>query len=285
VSRRIAFIGLGVMGRAMAAHLATSNEVVGYDPDPNAQATVPRAASAREAAKDAEIVVTMLPNGRIVREVVEDVAEILAPGSLLIDTSSSEPWLTRDTGEVLAARGVRMIDAPVSGAEWGAKAAELVFMCGGSDEDIAAARPILELMGRAIFHVGPLSAGHAMKTINNVITAGTAVVTAEAMEIGKAYDLDPKAMVDVLEVSTGGSWWSTERIRQDILNGAYADGFKLGLMLKDVEIAGSLAERLDLVTPLLAGNRETWRAAAAELGADSPITAIARHVEKAARKK
>ena len=101
-----------------------------------------------------------------------------------------------------------MVDAPVSGAEWGAQAAELVFMCGGAAADIERVRPLLEVMGKAVFHLGPLGAGHAMKCLNNLVTAINFVAVSEGLAIGKRYGLDPAAMVDVLDQSTGMSWIS-----------------------------------------------------------------------------
>src|SRR5690606_29748132 len=109
-----------------------------------------------------------------------------------------EPWVTRETAAALAGRGVAMVDAPVSGAQWGAEAAELVFMVGGAEADVARARPLLERLGRASFHLGPLAAGHAMKSINNTITAITFLATAEGLAMGARYGLDPAAMNAVL---------------------------------------------------------------------------------------
>ena len=123
-------------------------------------------------------------------------------GALVLDTSSSEPWLTEATARRLADAGVAMVDAPVSGAEWGAKAAELVFMCGGAAADVERVRPLLEVMGKAVFHLGPIGAGHAMKCLNNLVTAINFVAVAEGLAIGKRYGLDPAAMVDWSRTST-----------------------------------------------------------------------------------
>lgn len=275
---KTAFIGLGVMGAAMAGHLRRAgHEVTGYDPNPDAGKGLTRAASAIQAVAGAEVVLTMLPNGEVVTAVLREIADALMPGALVIDTSSAEPWLTQESAAMLAERGVRMIDAPVSGAEWGAKAAELVFMVGGDAADVEAARPILNLMGKAVHHVGPVGAGHVMKAVNNVITAATVVATAEAMEVGRDWGLDPMAMVDVLDASTGGSWWSKTRLRQDVLNGAFQDGFKLSLMKKDVRIANELATRKGLSPEILARNLEIWSEADTALGPERPITEMARY--------
>jgi 3-hydroxyisobutyrate dehydrogenase-like beta-hydroxyacid dehydrogenase len=280
---RIAFIGLGVMGRAMAGHLQTAgHDVIGFDRDPNAGKDAPHAPSIEDAVSNAEVIVTMLPDGQIVRQVVEAALGSLTPGALWIDTSSAEPWQTEQTAALLSKRQVAMIDAPVSGAKWGAEAATLVFMCGGGVAEIERARPLLDVMGREVFHVGPLGAGHAMKTINNVITAMIIVGTAEGMAIGKAYGLSPAAMVDVLNTSTGQSWWSTERLHQDVLSGAFTDGFRLSLMRKDVEIAHQLGASQGLHTPLMDSALSIWRAADQARGPGSVVTEMVPYVEDVA---
>jgi 3-hydroxyisobutyrate dehydrogenase-like beta-hydroxyacid dehydrogenase len=280
---RIAFIGLGVMGQAMAGHLRTAgHDVIGFDRDAHAGGKLPRANSASEAVTGADVVITMLPDGRVVRQVADAVIESLAQGALWIDTSSAEPWQTQQTATLLSDHEVAMIDAPVSGAQWGAEAATLVFMCGGETADIERARPLLTVMGHEIFHVGPLGAGHAMKTINNVITAMTIVGTAEGMAIGKAYGLSPAAMVDVLNASTGQSWWSTERLHQDVLSGAFSDGFRLSLMRKDVEIAHQLGASQNLHTPLMDRALTIWQAADKARGSDSVVTEMVPFVEDVA---
>ena len=166
-----------------------------------------------------------------------------APGALLLDTSSSEPWLTEGTAEALAGRGVAMVDAPVSGAEWGAQAAELVFMVGGAAADLERVRPLLAAMGKAVFHVGGLGAGHAMKCLNNLITSVNLLALSEGLAMGKRYGLDPEAMVDVLNVSTGMSWVAQTHIKQRVISRRFDDPFKLALMVKDIGIAMELGAR------------------------------------------
>jgi 3-hydroxyisobutyrate dehydrogenase len=124
----------------------------------------------------------------------------------VLDRSSAQPWLTLGTARALAARGIDMVDAPVSGAQWSAESAELVFMVGGADDDVERVRPLLDLLGRATYHVGPIGSGHVMKSINNAITAMTFLATAEGPVLGTRAGLDPAAMNAVLNESTGGSW-------------------------------------------------------------------------------
>ncbi|QDL93506.1 NAD(P)-dependent oxidoreductase [Paroceanicella profunda] len=279
----IGFIGLGVMGGPMAGHLAAAgHRVRGFDLTPGAAAArgLETAESAADAARDADVVFTMLPHGGAVRGVVEEsLAGAMAPGALLVDCSSAEPWLTTGTAALLEARGVGMVDAPVSGAGWGAEAGELVFMCGGAEADMARIAPLLDAMGRKTFHVGPLGAGHAMKTINNVITAMAVVSTTEAMLIGKAWGLIPSVMADVLNVSTGQSFWTTERLHQDVLNRKFEDGFKLELMLKDVRIANRLGRDQGLDLPMLALGERLWEQADRDLGPARAVTEMVRWCE------
>jgi 3-hydroxyisobutyrate dehydrogenase len=290
-SPSLGFVGLGVMGRPMASHLAAAGHALTlYDAAPgraaDVAATLAGAHAARtpaELAKRSDIVVTMVPNGAVVKALVEGedgLLQGLRPGTLLLDTSSSEPWLTEATGRVLADAGIAMVDAPVSGAEWGAKAAELVFMCGGASADIERVRPLLERMGKAIFHLGPLGAGHAMKCLNNLVTAMNFVAVTEGLAIGKRYGLDPAVMVDVLDQSTGESWISRTHIRQRVLSRSFDDPFKLALMLKDIGIATQLARSVDVPAPLSALGQELWRAAARDAAPDASVSELARWIER-----
>ena len=289
----LGFVGLGVMGRPMASHLAAAGHAITlYDIVPGlAQRLADTLADAQAARTPAElatrsdIVVTMVPNGNVVQSLVEGgdgLLQGLRPGTLLLDTSSSEPWLTEATARRLADAGVAMVDAPVSGAEWGAKAAELVFMCGGAAADVERVRPLLDVMGKAVFHLGPLGAGHAMKCLNNLVTAINFVAVSEGLAIGKRYGLDPAAMVDVLDQSTGGSWISRTHIRQRVLSRSFDDPFKLALMLKDIGIATQLARSVDVPAPLSALNQELWRAAAADAAPDASVSELARWIERLA---
>ena len=292
-SPSLGFVGLGVMGRPMASHLAAAGHALTlYDIAPGVAAelaaTLANAHAARTPAElgaRSDVVITMVPNGSVVQSLVQGDDGLLQgfrPGALLLDTSSSEPWLTEQTGRILAAAGVAMVDAPVSGAEWGARAAELVFMSGGAAADIERIRPLLDVMGKAVFHVGPLGAGHAMKCLNNLVTAINFVAVSEGLAIGKRYGLDPAAMVDVLDQSTGGSWISRTHIRQRVLSRSFDDPFKLALMLKDIGIATQLARSVDVPAPLSALNQELWRAAAADAAPDASVSELARWIERLA---
>jgi len=279
-----------VMGSRMLRHLtAAGHPATVYDIDGAARDAVAAATGAtpvespRAVAYAADIVFTMLPDGPVVRDVVlgpDGLAQGFRAGALLVDTSSAEPWITREIAERLAPRGVDMVDAPVSGAEEGARLATLVFMVGGSDAAVARCRPLLALMGQHIFHVGPLGAGHTMKTINNLATAVTFLATAEAVMIGKAYGLGAQAMVDVLNVSTGASFVSQKRLGQDVVSRKFEDQFRLELMLKDMGIATRLAAQRGLPVPISDFGREVWARAVDELGEGRVTTEIVRWYEQ-----
>ena len=286
----IGFIGLGVMGVPMARHLGRAgHRIQGFDVAAPAierlQRELPGAqacASARDAAHDADAVFTMLPNGRVVRDVVlgaDGVALGLRAGALLIDTSSAEPWLTRETAAAVHARGASMIDAPVSGAQWGAEAGDLVFMVGGAPQDVQRARPLLDAMGNQVFHLGPLGSGHTMKCLNNLVTAMTLTATAEALVVGTRCGLDPAVMTDVLDAATGGSWISRTHIRQRVISRSFDDPFKLELMLKDIGIALAVARETGIQMPLCEAGQPLWQAADRAQGAGASISELVRWVE------
>lgn len=288
----IGFVGLGVMGEPMATHLARAGHALSlYDVRTGVAERLARtlgasaqaAASLRALGETSDIVITMLPNGHVVQQVVlgdNALLDGLRAGALLLDTSSSEPWVTQATGEALAGRGVAMVDAPVSGAQWGAEKGELVFMVGGADADVARARPLLALMGREVFHLGALGCGHAMKCLNNCITSMTLAATAECLVAGKRYGLDPAVMVDVLNRSTGGSWITQTHFHQRVFNRAFDDPFKLELMLKDIGIALQLARDTGTPVPMSALGQQLWRMADHAAGAGASVSELVRWVEQ-----
>lgn len=288
---RIGFVGLGVMGTPMSRHLADAGyDVTVFDVDRRAadalasgRSDVRVAESPAGLGSRSDIVFTMLPDGNVVREVAlgpDGLASGMAGGSLVVDTSSSQPWITLETAGALAAAGIAMVDAPVSGAQWGAESAELVFMAGGAEDDVARARPLFDVLGRAAFHLGPLGSGHIMKSINNVVTAMTFQATLEGLVLGVAAGLDPNAMNDVFNASTAGSWITANHIGQRILPRTFDDPFRLALMLKDVEIAAALAARHDLALPLVALAAATYRDADRRFGEGSSLSDLARWTEE-----
>lgn len=279
-SERLGFIGLGVMGTPMAGHLAKAGyRLTVHDLNPDAVRRVATpynnvavAHSPEEVGASSDIVITMLPSGNEVRAVVlgdDGLLQGLRPGTLLLDTSSSEPWHTREVAARLAEAGIAMVDAPVSGAEPGAIAAELVFMAGGTASDVARVSPLFAVLGQKYFHLGPIGSGHVMKAINNFISAITLMATTEGLIAGTKSGLDPAAMNDVIDVCTAGSWISRTQFRQRIFNRRYDDAFKLALMMKDINIASRIIADAELDLPLSAEARRLW----AEIESHQPVAA------------
>jgi 3-hydroxyisobutyrate dehydrogenase len=278
------------MGQPMAQHLAAAGHpLTVYDINPLAPKTLRErhpgvgiAASARAVAAASDIVITMLPSGLEVRDTVfgaDGLIRGFRHGNLLLDTSSSEPEFTKEIAHGLAPVGVSVVDAPVSGAEAGAIAAELVFMVGGDDAAVQRVTPLLDVLGRKAFHLGPVGSGHAMKSLNNLITAVTFLATAEGLIIGKAYGLDPAMMNNVLNESTGMSWISRSHIAQRILSRRFDDPFKLDLMVKDVNIALRLADELNLKLPLSTMTLHLWRETQAKVAKGSSVSELVRALE------
>ena len=287
---RIGFIGLGVMGVPMAQHVAAAGyPLTVYDIDHGAfarlQAQRPEvglAKSPRAVAEKSDIVMTMLPSGREVRDTVlgpDGLRQGFRPGGLLLDTSSSEPWYTKEIAASLATAGVGMVDAPVSGAEAGAINAELVFMAGGDEASINRARPLFDILGKKVFHLGPTGAGHTMKSINNLITAASLLATTEGLIMGTASGLDPAVMIEVLNDSTGMSWISRTQFAQRILNRRFDDPFKLDLMVKDINIALQVAQDLNLHLSHSEATQALWCAIQATLPRGCSLSELVRALE------
>ncbi len=274
----------------MASNLLEAGyDVTVYDINENAAdrlrrqyASVSVAGSLTAVATASDVVITMLPSGREVRNAVFGRAGLLPgfkPGALLLDTSSSEPWFTEEVARGLASVGVEMVDAPVSGAEAGAVAAELVFMVGGSPESVKRVSPLLEILGRKVFHLGSVGAGHMMKSVNNLITAVTFMATAEGLIIGRSCGLDPVVMNEVLSESTGMSWVSRNHIPQRVLTRRFDDPFKLDLMVKDINIALRMAEDRSLSLPLSERAQALWRKIQAEVPSGGSVSELVRVLE------
>lgn len=286
----VAFVGLGNMGLPMARNLAAAGyRVRGHDLSAAALEAVAEldgavaVGSAVEAAEGADAVVLMLPSSRHVRAVLVDdgLLDALAPPVALIDMSSSEPLETRALAELAAARGIELVDAPVSGGVRGAVEATLTIMCGGGEAAVERCRPLLETLGRNVRHVGGTGAGHALKALNNLLSAAHLLASCEALAIGRAFGLDPKVLVDTINVSTGRSASTERKLPEFILTGTYDAGFALPLMVKDIGIAVSLGDELGIPAALAHRTLEMWRAAGEVLEADADHTAIARWVDAA----
>lgn len=277
---RVGFIGLGRMGAPMARNLiAAGADLAVWDMAAPARAAFGAcdAGSAAGAAEGAGLLVTMLPDGRAVAAALEEAAP--APGTLVVDMSSSAPGEVRANAEAMAARGAAMIDAPVSGGVKKAISGELAILAGGETAEIDRARPLLETMGARIFPCGPVGAGAAMKALNNLLSAVGIAATIEALQIGAAWGLDPGTMTDVLNASTGRNNTTEAKVKPFILSGAYDSGFAMDLMVKDIGTALALADAPDAQAPVSRLAVGVWREALAALGQGADHTELARWYE------
>ena len=290
MSARYGYVGIGNMGGPMAANLArTGSEVIIGDLNTAAvEAFTTEHETARPAnglaavGQDAEAVFTCLPNGKIVREAVlgeGGVAEGMAEGSVLVDMSSSSPMGTIELGKELADRGIRMVDAPVSGGVPRAIEGTIAIMVGGAKEDIQKVRPALDAMGGQIFETGDLGSAHAMKAINNVLSATNFVVGVEALVIGKKFGLDPENMVDILNFSSGKNSATEGKLKQYVLSRGFDSGFSMDLMIKDVATALDLAHEMGV--PWMIGGTvyEMYQAARNHMIDNADNSDIARWIE------
>jgi 3-hydroxyisobutyrate dehydrogenase len=258
----IAFLGLGNMGAPMAANLVKAGHwVAGYDLVESqkraaAETGVSIMGSAREAVAGADIVVTMLPAGRHVLAAWDDFLSAAKKGALVIDSSTIDVDSARKAHDLGGAAGVLTLDAPVSGGVGGATAGTLTFMCGGSPEAFARAKPALDVMGKRIVHCGGPGAGQAAKICNNMILGATMIATCEAFALAEKLGLSAQALFDVASTSSGQSWSLTTYcpvpgpVPTSPANRDYKPGFAASLMLKDMKLAQEAAASAGVAIPL-----------------------------------
>jgi len=276
MTKTIYFIGLGMMGYPMAALLTKAGHTVyvaDADPARAAQFAAEYQAQAFDAAAaqlpPTDIVITMLPNSEIVESVVlgknKDGLAFRLPTATFIDMSSSEPMRSRQLAADLAEIGHHYIDAPVSGGVKKAIEGTLAIMVGGAATTYAACTGVLQCMGKTLFHVGGPGAGHAMKALNNFVSAAGLVAAVEALHVGQIFGLDPAVMTDVLNTSTGRNNTTEAKVKQFMLSGSFGSGFSLQLMTKDLGVAMKLGQELNY--PMQLGNEclKIWKDAAQSL--------------------
>jgi len=287
----IGFIGLGNMGAPMAANLARAGHgVTGFDTAKVSVDGVTPAATAAEAARDADVVITMLPNGAILSAVAEEIIPVMAPGAVLLDCSTVDVESARTVAERAEAAGLLPLDAPVSGGVGGASAGTLTFMVGGSEDGFAKAAPLFEVMGQKAVHCGPSGNGQAAKICNNMTLGVTMIATCEAFALADKLGLDRQKMFDVVSTSSGYSWSMNAYCPapgvgpQSPADNGYAPGFAADLMLKDLRLAQQAAETADADTPLGAMVRDLYaRFVEDEDGAGKDFSAMLPRFEKRAR--
>lgn len=284
----VAFIGLGIMGSPMSEHLVKAGyDVVGYNRTP--EKTKPlvdaggRAASSiADAVSGADVVAVMVPDSPDVEAVLAGDGGVFAcaeQDALIIDFSSIRPDVTIELGKQADERGLRLVDAPVSGGEAGAKNAALSIMAGGSDADFAAAKPILDIVGKTVVHVGPSGSGQTVKAANQLIVAANIQALSEALVFLEAYGVDTTAALEVLGGGLAGSK-VLEAKKDNMLNRSFAPGFRVELHHKDLGIVSSAAREAEVAVPLgaLVGQLMASAKAAGDGGLDH--SALLKGVER-----
>jgi 3-hydroxyisobutyrate dehydrogenase len=290
----IGFVGLGRMGRPMAARLAGAGyRVLGYDvsgaaarawaehvADDRAARAVPVLAGA---ADGAAAIVLMLPDSAVVTDVLvsQGLLAALPRGTVVIDMSSSAPRSTRELAARAAAGGVALVDAPVSGGVRGAEQGSLTVMVGGAAADVRRAAPLLDVLGGRVMHVGEVGAGHAVKALNNLMSATHLLATSEAMAAAAEFGLDIPTVLAAINTSSGRSGSTENKWPNFIVPRTFDSGFALRLMLKDMRIALDLAESARTPARLSAAAVALWASAADALPPDADHTEIARWLDPA----
>ncbi len=287
----IGFIGLGNMGYPMAKRLAAAGyklHVADLNPEAVEKFCAETGALATtklaELGERSRVVVTMLPDGKAVRKVLMDqngAVHGMKPGTILIDMSSCSPVDTRVLSQELKAKGFDLIDAPVSGGVVKAVSGGLAIMAGGEAEAIAACKPLLDNLGK-VFATGASGSGHAMKAINNFLSATTLAITSEAVIAGTKFGLDPKVIVDIINASTGRSNSSEHKFPTFILPRTFNSGFYLGLMAKDLRFAKALNEAVGAPHTFIDAISALYDDAEKELGFQADNCDIHKYLEQLA---
>jgi 3-hydroxyisobutyrate dehydrogenase len=288
----VGFVGIGKMGLPMAKRIATHGYPLHvYDTAPAAVAAicaiggVQAAGGLAEVGRSCEVVILMLPDSAVVKRVLfgdeDGLAAHLKKGSVVIDMSSSSPSVTRELGPRLQAADVDFIDAPVSGGVKRAVDGSLAIMAGGEHAVIERVKPLLQTMGKSIIETGMLGSGHAMKALNNYVSAAGLLAACEALKVGADFGIAPDKIVAVLNASTGKNNSTENKLMQFIVSGAFNSGFSLGLMKKDINIATDLAKSLGSDTLLGEVLLKSWTDAEKKLSGAADHTEIYRMLERA----
>ncbi len=292
---KIGFAGIGAMGTPMSTNLIKAgHKLVLFDIDRKKAEAVAAtseceiASSLVDMASKSDTVITMLPDGKLVRKALLGdndsgkgcVTETLKPGSLIIDMSSSSPMGTRELGALLAKKGFQFIDAPVSNGVKGAIAATLSIMVGGDKTIFERVKPMLEKMGNQIYFAGPLGAGHAIKALNNYVSAAGMIAACEAMHAGEAFGIDPNVAIDIINTSSGYNGTTQRKCKQFMISGTYNAGFSTGLMAKDVRTALDIAQAMGTSTILAKPTADIWDTMEKQLGFLSDHTEMHKFTNK-----
>jgi 2-hydroxy-3-oxopropionate reductase len=277
----LGFVGLGAMGGPMARRLLTAgHDVAVYDANPATIESFPsRCASARAAADAAETVLVSLPTPEIVRAVATELADGDAI-RVYVDLSTTGVAVAEEVARLLEGRGVRCVDAPVSGGVPGAEAGTLTVMVAASEDALATVRPVLDMIGKNVFVVGSRPGqGQLAKVINNLLSATAILVSGEAVALGVKGGLDPRVLVEAIGVSSGANTAVADKFPKHVLTRQFATGFRLELMAKDVRLCLAEAQRLGVPMRAGAAIGELWDLAEDRLPADADCTEMVKLVE------
>ena len=287
----VGFIGLGTMGRPMAKNiLKAGHRLVFFARRDEVAAEfealgATRAATPADVTRQSEIVVTIVTADPELQAVVlgpGGVVEGAATGKLLIDMSTVGPDTERLLHARLAERGMHMLDAPVSGGPWGAEQGTLAIMIGGDEHDFQSARPVLEAMGKKLFHVGPIGSGQVVKLINQMVGGGIMTLVAEAFVMGRAAGVNLEQLNDVMLASSAASALQEARGKKFVLAGNFVPGFMTELMRKDMRLAVALATEMNVPTPVAASALQQFTAALHQGLARADFSSVIKVAELAA---
>ncbi len=285
---KIAFIGMGTMGEPMAMNILKGGyEVIVHNRNRDKEKEVAekgavRATSPAAAAADADVVIICVSDTPDVRAILlgdDGVINGAKKGSIVVDMSTISPSATREMAVALAEKGIRMIDAPVSGGSEGAQQGTLAIMVGGNSEDIERVRPVLETMGKTITHVGPIGAGQITKAINQVVIAATYLGVAEGMTLGMKAGLDMEKVVAAIAGGAAGSWVLSNRAG-NMVNNDYPLGFRVRLHAKDLKIALEAARDLGVALPVSAFAEQVESGLIGRGHGDEDVSAVARSIRE-----
>jgi 3-hydroxyisobutyrate dehydrogenase len=285
---KVAFIGLGTMGVGMslnilkAGHDITVHNRTREKEEEVAKEGAKRMESPKKAAEGAEIIVTMVSDTPDVEEVIlgaNGVIQSAAQGAIVIDMSTISPAATRQMAEELSKKGIKMLDAPVSGGPEGAENGTLAIMVGGDAADFEKALPILEIMGKTVTHVGPIGAGQITKAINQIIISGTYLTVAEGLTLGMKAGLDMQKVIEAISGGAASSWVLHNR-GINVVNNTYPLGFRVRLHHKDLRIALDTARELDVTLPATALVAQIENGLIARGYGDDDVSAIGRSIRE-----
>jgi 3-hydroxyisobutyrate dehydrogenase len=283
---KAAFIGLGTMGAGMAVNiLKAGHELTVHNrtrerEEPLAQAGAARAATPKDAAAGAQVVVSCVTNSEVMQSILvgeDGVIHGVEPGAVVVDMSTVSPEATREVGAQFEAKGVKMVDAPVSGGPEGANQGTLAIMIGGDEADVQKVWPVLDAMGKTLTHVGPLGAGQLTKAINQILISGTYLAMAEAMVFGMKAGLDMDKVVQAVSGGAAASWVLDNRAA-NVLSNTYPLGFKTSLHQKDLGIALGTAKAMGVSLPVAAFCEQMEHALVAQGHGDDDMSALGRIV-------